>query len=84
MHFEGLLKIKEDHYERKIAVLEGVLDDQINRGMRTTLVFSGIEGDENNWDETAAKLSHNIHQMDPLLEQTEILNSIERGHHPQK
>ena len=62
--------------QKKIATLENDLDDQISRNMRTTLIFSGINGNEVKWDETANKLS----EMDQDLEKDEIMKWIERTH----
>ena len=69
-----------DMLMKKIGELEERLEDQVNRSMRKTLVFKGIEGDEKNWDETANKLSSIISQMDKTLTKDEINGWIERSH----
>ena len=50
---------------KKIKQLEDILDDQVNRNMRSTLVFKGISlhESERSWDDTSKVLSDKISNM---------------------
>ena len=61
----------------KIGKLEASLDDQINRNMRTTLVFNGINGTERSWNETSSILAQTINEIKPDID---CKNWIERAH----
>ena len=74
----ALNKTLIDESNERIRKLEIDLDDQINRNMRSTLIFNGIEGTETNWDETSKLLADKISSL--ADEVTGIHDWIERAH----
>ena len=64
----------------RIKELEAKLEDQINRSMRSTLVFKGVPGNEPSWTKTTETLSNLIHEIQPEIP-CEVADSwIERAH----
>ena len=74
----ALNKTLIDESNERIRKLEIDLDDQINRNMRSTLIFNGIKGTETNWDETSKLLADKISSL--ADEVTGIDDWIERAH----
>ena len=77
-------QLKEDVYMLS-AGLEKTniqLDDQINRGLRNTLVIKGIPRENKNetWDDTTAILIEEISRKLPNLTKEWFENKIERAH----
>lgn len=66
--------------QKKHEELEYRLDDQVNRGMRETLVFKGIDGKEGTWSDTANKLAHVISSMDEITTLEDVKTWIDRAH----
>ena len=66
----------------KISELAEELDDQINRNLRTTLIFRGIATNptEKSWDDTTNILIDNITNHCPDLDGDTVYNAIERAH----
>ena len=69
--------LKQEH-GKQINFLEDEIDDKKNRNMRATFVFSGIPGDEKNWNETATKLNETLRDLDESLRDEEVLEIVER------
>ena len=58
------------------------MEDQINRGLRTSLVFRDIPktNTENTWDDTANVLAESINRHCKVLSKKDIISKIERVH----
>ena len=76
----NILSEKNLAYEKRIKTLEDDLDDQVNRGLRETLVFKNIEGNDYKWEDTAKKLCKVIHEYDPTVSEETAYGNIERAH----
>ena len=67
--------------EDKVESLNDQLDDQINRGLRSTLVFRGINKKDNEtWDETVSVLASTINNLIPSITIDWMKKAIERAH----
>ena len=76
---EAVELIKIAH-QKQITRLEEALDDQVNRGMRSTLVFKGIQGGETSWSDTTTLLAKTISEMDSTNTEEQIQEMIDRAH----
>ena len=67
--------------KQEIEELQNSMEDQINRGMRSTLIFKGIKEEENefSWEDTTNVLAN---QLSPILncDPMQIVGDIERAH----
>ena len=61
------LKEQKQQQDKKLQSLELQLDDQINRSLRTTLIFRGVEmtQQEKNWNDTEENLKKEIKKSMP-------------------
>ena len=65
----------------KLNKMTSQLDDQINRGLRSTLIFSGIAQDKDEtWDDTTTKLVSKLTKILPQIQEENIRAKIERAH----
>ena len=70
-----------EHLNDKLSALEALTDDQVNRGLRSTLVFRGIEKNGyETWDTTGDILAEEINNILPNFTISWITESIERVH----
>ena len=68
--------------------LAAALDDSIDRGMRETLIITGIPGNERSWDETKRMLAKYLEELeyegntsnDDCYSYEDFMNSIVRAH----
>ena len=74
------IRDKHDQQNKRIEELEALLDDQINRSMRSTLVFKGIEGNERSWSETTAILAKTISSMERTITEEKVVAMVDRAH----
>lgn len=56
------------------------IEDQDNRSMRSTLVFKGIKGEENNWGDTNKVLVNAIMKVNTDLDRATVESWIDRAH----
>ena len=68
------MKTKVELLEKDNEQLAKSLDEQIDRNMRETLIFSGVDGTEKTWDETKDKLARTLAK----LEQKKVAKPEER------
>ena len=85
------LKYRTEQLEAKLNTQENVnesisklLDDQVNRNLRKTLIFRGIQGNYNeSWSKTSNKLAKFLSDIDQNhLRFGDILHDIDRAHRP--
>ena len=63
--------------------LNAQVDDQVNRGLRSTLIFRGIpqhKEDKETWDQTTTILANSLKSILPELSEEGIKLKIERAH----
>ena len=74
-------KLDPPSIKHEINDIKKKLDNEVNRGMRKTLIFRGIPESENEtWDETTNSLVSFLLTMDNTLQRKEVENDIERDH----
>jgi len=82
INFENIsLKNSLSQLSLELKSTQDKLDDQVNRGMRSTLIFRGIpeEGNET-WDKTMKTLCTTLANIDPSLDLSQLERNIDRAH----
>ena len=75
-----MLKQESSDCNIRITKLEEELDNQINRNMRSTLVFKNVPGSETKWNETTKILCEIISEYDSSITTEEAESWVERAH----
>ena len=79
------LKIEASERDKKLEILDNLIDDQVNRSLRNTLVFRNIErkATEKTWNDCRHEIAEVIAKHCNMY-RDDIVSMIERAHRGQK